>query len=71
MIFTEDLKNMIHIADSSSDIELIEKMIKKFAGQNKDLRFGNYIFGPVAMRMFYHMKDEETALKLFKDESLV
>lgn len=35
MIFTEDLKNMIHIAENANDIELIEKMIKKFSSQNK------------------------------------
>lgn len=29
VIFSEDLKNMIHLATTSKDIELIVKMIKK------------------------------------------
>lgn len=49
MIFTEDLKNMAHLVedsqDSSSDIELVERMMKKFNAQNKELRFGNFVFG--------------------------
>lgn len=45
MIFTEDLKNMAHLVQSAEDFELIEKMMKKFNSQNKELRFGNYVFG--------------------------
>lgn len=40
MIFTEDLKNMIHIAENANDIELVEKMIMKFTSQNQEIRFG-------------------------------
>lgn len=69
MIFTEDLKNMIHIAEDSKDVELIEKMIRRFTTQNQELRFGNYVFGPVVMRMLFQLKDQDTALYLFKDES--
>lgn len=30
MVFTEDLKNMVHLAnDSDTDIELLEKMVKR------------------------------------------
>lgn len=71
MIFTEDLKNMIHLAEQNgSDTELIVRMLRKFAAQNQELRFGSYVFGPVIMRMFYHLNDEETALKCFKDKEL-
>lgn len=70
LIFTEDLKNMVHIADKSSDIDLVVKMLKKFNKQNKEIRFGNFIFGPVVMRMLYTFKDEETALKLFGDPEI-
>lgn len=45
MIFTEDLKNMIHlIEDSNDDVELVVKMMKKFNSQNKELRFGIFFF---------------------------
>lgn len=46
MIFTDDLKNMAHLVENKpEDIELITKMMKKFNSQNKELRFGNFVFG--------------------------
>lgn len=47
MIFTEDLKNMTHLIETPEDIELVEKMMKKFNSQNKELRFGNFVFGKI------------------------
>lgn len=69
LIFTEDLKNMIHLSDVK-DGPLLVQMIKRFCSQSKEVRFGNFVFGPVIMRLFHHLKDSETALKLFKDETL-
>lgn len=69
MVFSEDLKNMIHLAEKE-DIPLVVKMMKKFTSQNQELKFSSYVFGPVVMRMFYYLKDEETALQCFKDKSL-
>lgn len=45
MIFTEDLKNMAHLVQTPEDIDLVERMMKKFNSQNKELRFGNFVFG--------------------------
>lgn len=45
MIFTEDLKNMAHLVQTDDDIALVETMMKKFNSQNKELRFGNFVFG--------------------------
>lgn len=71
MIFTEDLKNMVHIAEKNQpDLELVVKMIKKFNAQNKEVRFGNFIFGPVVMRMFHHLKEDELALQCFKNAEM-
>lgn len=71
MIFTEDLKNMIHIVEKKpADLELAVKMIAKFNTQNKEVRFGNFIFGPVVMRMFHHLKEEELALQCFKNPNM-
>uniref|UniRef100_A0A336N2D2 CSON011114 protein n=1 Tax=Culicoides sonorensis TaxID=179676 RepID=A0A336N2D2_CULSO len=68
LVFSEDLKNIVHLAEKE-DIPLVIKMLKKFATQNSELRFGSYVFGPVIMRMFYYLQDEETALQCFKDKS--
>lgn len=65
MIFTEDLKNMIHLAeDNNNDVPLIINMMKKFNLQNKELRFGSFIFGPVVMRMFHHLNKPNEALEV-------
>lgn len=69
MVFSEDLKNMIHLAEKE-DTPLVMKMLKKFAKQNKELRFGTYVFGPVVMRMFHYIGDEQAALECFKDKEL-
>lgn len=71
MIFTEDLKNMIHIVEKKpADLDLAVKMILKFNAQNKEVRFGNFIFGPVVMRMFHHLKEDELALQCFKNPEM-
>lgn len=70
LIFTEDLKNMVHISSQKEDIELLSQMIKRFCSQSKEVRFGNFIFGPPTMRLFHYIKDSQKALELFKDESL-
>jgi len=68
MVFTEDLKHMLHLANNNDvDLVLLEKMLRLFTKQNKETRFGNFIFGPVVMRFFYHINNADVALKLFKD----
>ncbi|KAM0729875.1 Pentatricopeptide repeat-containing protein 2, mitochondrial [Formica fusca] len=67
-IFTEDLKSMLHLAQKKpEDIELLVRMITKFNSQNKELRFGTFVFGPVVMRTFYYLDEPDLALTAFKD----
>ncbi|XP_058835981.1 pentatricopeptide repeat-containing protein 2, mitochondrial-like [Topomyia yanbarensis] len=69
MIFTEDLKNIVHLVENTpEDKKLLLDMIDKYNSQGQELRFGNYIFGPVVMRALYFMKDPQLALQLIKDE---
>ncbi|XP_013187485.2 pentatricopeptide repeat-containing protein 2, mitochondrial [Amyelois transitella] len=68
LIFTEDLKNMVHIAEPT-DLDLIVKMIKKFNTQSSEYRFGSFIFGPVIMRMFHFLDAPKEALECFKDSA--
>lgn len=68
MVFTEDLKSMLHLAQKKpEDIELLVKMLNKFNSQNKEMRFGTFIFGPVVMRTFYYLDEPELAFTAFKD----
>jgi pentatricopeptide repeat domain-containing protein 2 len=71
MIFTEDLKNIVHLAEQKpADFTLVHQMLKKFNQQNKHLRFGNFVFGPVVMRMYHFLNEPNQALAAFKDEEL-
>lgn len=71
MIFTEDLKNMVHLVnDKPEDIELLLQMMVKFNSQNKEMRFGSYIFGPVVMRAYHHLDKPDEALAAFNDPAL-
>lgn len=71
LIFTEDLKQIVHMAgDNETDLILVEKMMKKYNKQNQGLRFGNFTFGPVVMRMYYHLNKPDIALKLFNDPEM-
>lgn len=45
-------------------------MIEKFCSQSKEVRFGNFVFGPPVMRLMHHLKDADAALKLFKNDTL-
>ncbi|XP_071567711.1 pentatricopeptide repeat-containing protein 2, mitochondrial [Temnothorax nylanderi] len=68
MIFTEDLKSMLHLAQKKpEDIELLVKMLTKFNNQTKEMRFGTFIFGPVVMRAFYYLDEPDLAYTAFKD----
>lgn len=71
MIFTDDLKTMMHLAKKTpEDLELVYKMLKKFNMQNREIRFGTFVFGPIIMRMLYHLDEPQLAYKLFNDEAL-
>lgn len=66
LIFTEDLKNMIHISETDEDLDLVVKMLKRFNQQNEQLRFGSFVFGPVVMRLFHFAKKPDLALEVIK-----
>lgn len=71
MIFTEDLKTVIHACeDNKEEIELCIQMMKKFHKQNSELRFGTFVFGPVAMRLFHYMRKSELVASFAKDPEL-
>lgn len=70
MVFTEDLKTILHIVEKKpEDLELLYAMLKKYHTQN-NLRFGSFVFGTVAMRAFYHLDEPDLALQAFKDPEL-
>ncbi|CAN7945603.1 unnamed protein product [Ixodes pacificus] len=71
MVFTEDLKHVVCLCeDKEEDIDLVIRMMKRFNQQNKELRFGTFVFGPVALRLFYHLRKPDIVVQVLKDEEL-
>ncbi|XP_068245860.1 pentatricopeptide repeat-containing protein 2, mitochondrial-like [Palaemon carinicauda] len=71
MIFTEDFKNAIHLAEcKDEDMSLVVGMAKRFNSQHGGLRFGVYVFGPVVMRMFHYLNQPEYMLQALRSKEL-
>ncbi|KAL1129869.1 hypothetical protein AAG570_012813 [Ranatra chinensis] len=69
MIFTEDLKHIVHLAELD-DLDLVQAMMVKFSQQNKELRFGSFVFGPVVMRMYHYLNKPIEALAAFRNSEM-
>ncbi|XP_033179253.1 pentatricopeptide repeat-containing protein 2, mitochondrial [Bombus impatiens] len=71
VIYTEDLKAMIHLAQANeSDMQLLNNMLEKYIQKQEEKKFGIYIFGPVVMRMYYHLNQPQYALEAFDNDAL-
>uniref|UniRef100_V9IM13 Pentatricopeptide repeat-containing protein 2 n=1 Tax=Apis cerana TaxID=7461 RepID=V9IM13_APICE len=71
IIFTEDLKAMIHLVQpNEQDMTLLTNMLKKYIQKHEENKIGSFVFGPVVMRMFYHLNQPEYALQAFENEYL-
>ena len=71
VIYTEDLKAMIHLAQANeNDMQLLNVMLEKYIQNQEEKKFGKYIFGPVVMRMYYHLNQPEYALGAFKNDTM-
>jgi len=64
------LKNMIHLAENIDDVNLVIDLTKKFNLQNKGMRFGVFVMGPILMRLFHHLNLPEQALEALKAEEM-
>ncbi|XP_055349595.1 pentatricopeptide repeat-containing protein 2, mitochondrial-like [Paramacrobiotus metropolitanus] len=70
LIFTEDLKNMCYLAEDDKDLQMVNKMLKKYAKQNEQMRFGSFVFGPVLMRLHHFLDKPDEALASIQDPDL-
>lgn len=71
IVFTEDLKAMIHLArPNEQDMSLLNDMLKKYIQKHEESKIGSYVFGPVVMRMYYHLNQPQYALQAFENEVL-
>ncbi|NWZ65483.1 PTCD2 protein, partial [Acrocephalus arundinaceus] len=69
-IFRNELKNLLHLCQTSSDVELARKAIYRYHEQNGIRALHNFKFGPLFMRLCYELDLERPAVELIKDQNL-
>lgn len=68
MIFTEDLKALLHVVErNAEDVNLLRTSLERFTDQDQDIRFGTFKFGPVVMRTFHYLNEPTIALETFRN----
>ncbi|XP_037228666.1 pentatricopeptide repeat-containing protein 2, mitochondrial isoform X2 [Falco biarmicus] len=70
MILKNELKNLLHLCQTSSDVELARKVIYRYHKQNGITALHNFKFGPLFMRLCYELDLERPAVELIKDQNL-
>ncbi|NXC40917.1 PTCD2 protein, partial [Penelope pileata] len=70
MILKNELKILLHLCETSSDVELARKVIYRYHEQNGITDLHGFKFGPVFMRLCYELDLETPAVELIKDQNL-
>ncbi|KAM6290106.1 pentatricopeptide repeat-containing protein 2, mitochondrial [Aegotheles albertisi] len=70
MILKNELKNLLHLCQTSSDVELAREVIYRYHEQNGITALHNFKFGPLFMRLCYELDLERPAVELIKDQNL-
>ncbi|KFD51116.1 hypothetical protein M514_08016 [Trichuris suis] len=70
LIYTEDFKNAISLAELDEHFELLELMCRRYHEQSCRLSLFVYRFGPVIMRLFHSSKRCDMAKRMIMDENL-
>uniref|UniRef100_A0A8C8RKW8 Pentatricopeptide repeat-containing protein 2, mitochondrial n=1 Tax=Pelusios castaneus TaxID=367368 RepID=A0A8C8RKW8_9SAUR len=70
MILKIELKRLLHLCQTSDDVEIARKVIYRYHSENRNVSFGDYKFGPIFMRLCYELDLEILAKELIKDENL-
>ncbi|NXI30745.1 PTCD2 protein, partial [Sterrhoptilus dennistouni] len=70
IIFRNELKNLLHLCQTSSDVELAREVIYRYHEQNGIRALHNFKFGPLFMRLCYELDLERPAVELIKDQNL-
>lgn len=67
-IFTEDLKTLLYLSKSDSDLDLLVNAIRKYQKQESAAIFG-FNFETPLIRLLYSLNKTDRALELFLDEN--
>ncbi|KAF7250558.1 Pentatricopeptide repeat-containing protein 2, mitochondrial [Varanus komodoensis] len=69
LIFKDELKTVLHLCQTSDDVELAKKVVYRYHADNRNVSL-EFRFGPLFMRLCYELNLESTALELIKDKAL-
>ncbi|KZC05666.1 Pentatricopeptide repeat-containing protein 2 [Dufourea novaeangliae] len=69
VVFTEDLKAMLHLSEKHEDVQLVVNMIQKYIASSSENKFSTYVFGPVVMRLLYYLNEPSVAVDTFSSAS--
>ncbi|XP_060091768.1 pentatricopeptide repeat-containing protein 2, mitochondrial-like [Heteronotia binoei] len=70
LILKDELKMLLHLCQTESEVEVAKKVIYRYHAENKNMAFGEFKFGPLFMRLCYEMDLEAAAVELIKDQAL-
>ncbi|NXA31982.1 PTCD2 protein, partial [Eudromia elegans] len=70
IILKHELKILLHLCQTTSDVELARKAIYRYHEQNGITSLCDFRFGPLFMRLCYELDFETPAVELIKDENL-
>ncbi|OPJ90445.1 pentatricopeptide repeat-containing protein 2, mitochondrial isoform A [Patagioenas fasciata monilis] len=70
IILRNELKKLLHLCQTSSDVELARRVIYRYHEQNGITTLQNFKFGPLFMRLCYDLDLERPAVELIKDKNL-
>nr|XP_002736750.2 PREDICTED: pentatricopeptide repeat-containing protein 2, mitochondrial-like [Saccoglossus kowalevskii] len=70
VIFTDELKVMLHTCNSAEDAELAIQIMKMYHSKIRNAPFQQFRFGSIVMRMFHNLQLCDKMLDLLKDKEL-
>ncbi|XP_019465998.1 pentatricopeptide repeat-containing protein 2, mitochondrial [Meleagris gallopavo] len=70
VILKNELKILLHLCQTSSDVELAKKVIYRYHEQNGSTDLHGFKFGPLFMRLCFELDLETPAVELIKDQNL-
>uniref|UniRef100_A0A8C3UGL6 Pentatricopeptide repeat-containing protein 2, mitochondrial n=2 Tax=Catharus ustulatus TaxID=91951 RepID=A0A8C3UGL6_CATUS len=70
IILKNELKKLLHLCQTSSDVELARKVIYRYHEQNGITALHSFKFGPLFMRLCFELDLERPAVELIKDQNL-
>lgn len=70
LILEDELKLFLHLCQTPDDMEVARDAIYRYHSDNSKLSYGNFVFGPLFMRLCYELSLEEMAAAAITDKTL-